>query len=50
MNLTREPHEVFIQIINNKYLSLSKGQEDKSLQNISSQRLGFIEKTQCFKQ
>ena len=37
---------VFNEIINNNYIFLTKKQGDRSLQNISSHSLGFIEKTQ----
>ena len=46
IKFTRKPHEVFNEIINNNYIFLTKGQGDRSLQNISSHSLGFIEKTQ----
>ena len=48
MFLKRKPHEVFNEIINNnyEYIFLTKVQGDRSLQNISSHSLGFIEKTQ----
>ena len=41
-----KPHEVFNEIVNSNYIFLTKGQHARSLQNISSHSLGFIEKTQ----
>ena len=45
-NLRGNITNLFNEIINNNYIFLTKGQGNRSLLNISSHSLGFIEKTQ----